>query len=81
MPCPPMNGQSNQGFSIDNKRASQDPSSSKSQRAAKKKNVSRRGLAFTKEEDLVLCSAFLNVSKDPITGNHFAMSLMKYLTL
>ncbi|KAG2569822.1 hypothetical protein PVAP13_7NG442401 [Panicum virgatum] len=68
MPCPPMNGQSNQGFSIDNKRASQDPSSSKSQRAAKKKNVSRRGLAFTKEEDLVLCSAFLNVSKDPITG-------------
>jgi hypothetical protein len=29
--------------------------------------VARRGTAFTKEEDVVLCSAFLNISKDPIT--------------
>ncbi|XP_066319452.1 glutathione S-transferase T3-like isoform X1 [Miscanthus floridulus] len=68
MSCPPMNGQLSQGFSIDNTHGSQDPPSLKSQRAAKKKNVSRRGTAFTKEEDLVVCSAFLNISKDPITG-------------
>ena len=38
-------------------------------RSAKgKKNVARRGAGFTKEEDRVICSAFLNVSKDPITG-------------
>ncbi|PUZ38834.1 hypothetical protein GQ55_9G227900 [Panicum hallii var. hallii] len=35
---------------------------------AKGKNVSRRGGGFTKEEDAIICSAFLNVSKDPITG-------------
>jgi len=63
-----MNGQLSQGFSIDYTHGSQDPPL-KSQRAAKKKNVSRRGTAFTKEEDLVVCSAFLNISKDPITGN------------
>ncbi|KAJ1293047.1 hypothetical protein BS78_01G038100 [Paspalum vaginatum] len=34
----------------------------------KGKNVSRRGGGFTKEEDAILCSAFLNVSKDAITG-------------
>ncbi|KAF0927114.1 hypothetical protein E2562_029871 [Oryza meyeriana var. granulata] len=68
MSCPPMNGQPSQGFSIDNNHGSQDPPSLKSQRAAKKKNVSRRGTAFTKEEDLVVCSAFLNISKDPISG-------------
>jgi len=34
----------------------------------KEKKVSRRGGGFTKEEDGVLCSAFLNVSKDAITG-------------
>jgi hypothetical protein len=34
---------------------------------AKEKKVSRRGSGFTKE-DKVLCSVFLNVSKDPITG-------------
>ncbi|CAD6213672.1 unnamed protein product [Miscanthus lutarioriparius] len=61
-----MNGQLSQGFSIDNTHGSQDPPSLKSQRAAKKKNVSRRGTAFTKEEDLVVCSTFLNISKDPI---------------
>eukprot|EP00267_Zea_mays_P030954 XP_008662819.2 uncharacterized protein LOC103641234 isoform X1 [Zea mays] len=35
---------------------------------SKQKKVSRRGGGFTKEEDRVICSAFLNVSKDPITG-------------
>jgi hypothetical protein len=34
---------------------------------ANEKKVSRSGSGFTKEEDKVLCSAFLNVSKDPIT--------------
>ncbi|CAL5076459.1 unnamed protein product [Urochloa decumbens] len=37
-------------------------------RKLKEKKVSRRGGGFTKEEDGVLCSAFLNVSKDPIAG-------------
>ena len=32
------------------------------------KNVSRRGGGFTKEEDAIICSAFLNVSKDAIVG-------------
>jgi hypothetical protein len=32
------------------------------------KNVARRGFAFTKEEDAVLCSAYLNISKDAIVG-------------
>ncbi|KAG0534040.1 hypothetical protein BDA96_04G244700 [Sorghum bicolor] len=59
-----MTGQPSQGFSTDNNHGSQEPPSLKSQRAAKKKNVSRRGTAFTKEEDLVVCSAFLNISKD-----------------
>ena len=70
MSCPPpMNGQPSQGLSIDNNQCSQDSPLLKSHRAAKKKNVARRGSAFTKEEDLVVCSAFLNISKDPITGN------------
>ncbi|KAL5677405.1 hypothetical protein ACJX0J_013536, partial [Zea mays] len=34
----------------------------------KQKNVAHRGSAFTKEEDAVICSAFLHVSKDPIAG-------------
>jgi site-specific DNA-adenine methylase len=33
-----------------------------------RRRVSHRGTAFTKEEDSVLCSAFLNISKDPIIG-------------
>ncbi|WVZ78110.1 hypothetical protein U9M48_025873 [Paspalum notatum var. saurae] len=37
-------------------------------KAGKGKNVSRRGGGFNKEEDAIICSAFLNVSKDPITG-------------
>ncbi|KAL6907953.1 hypothetical protein ACP4OV_002123 [Aristida adscensionis] len=37
-------------------------------RKGKERKVSRRGSGFTKAEDEVLCSAFLNVSKDPITG-------------
>ena len=32
------------------------------------KKVARRGGSFTKEEDRIICSAFLNVNKDPITG-------------
>lgn len=32
------------------------------------KRVSQRGKSFNKEEDRIICSAFLNVSKDPITG-------------
>lgn len=34
----------------------------------KGKRVSRRGGSFTKEEDAIICSAFMNVSKDPIVG-------------
>jgi hypothetical protein len=33
-----------------------------------RKRVAHRGTAFTKEEDSALCSAFLNISKDPIIG-------------
>ncbi|KAG2620809.1 hypothetical protein PVAP13_3NG201556 [Panicum virgatum] len=32
------------------------------------KNVSRRGGGFTKDEDAIICSAFLNVSKDVVVG-------------
>jgi len=32
------------------------------------KNVSRSGGGFTKEEDAIICSAFLNVSKDAVVG-------------
>jgi hypothetical protein len=32
------------------------------------KRVSQRGKSFSKEEDKIICSAFLNVSKDPIAG-------------
>ena len=32
------------------------------------KRVSQRGKSFSKEEDRIICSAFLNVSKDSITG-------------
>jgi hypothetical protein len=44
------------------------PSSISGKKQAQEKRVSHRGTAFTKEEDSVLCSAFLNISKDPITG-------------
>ncbi|WVZ94731.1 hypothetical protein U9M48_040595 [Paspalum notatum var. saurae] len=42
----------------------------KPKKACKKvtKKVSQRGKAFCKEEDRIICSVFLNVSKDPITG-------------
>jgi hypothetical protein len=33
-----------------------------------RKKVAQRGKGFSKEEDRTICSAFLNVSKDPITG-------------
>ncbi|KAF0900941.1 hypothetical protein E2562_037081 [Oryza meyeriana var. granulata] len=68
-----MNGQPSQGFSIDNNHGSEDSPSLKSQRAEKKKKVSRRGTAFTKEEDMVVCSAFLSISKDPITDDAVEM--------
>jgi hypothetical protein len=32
------------------------------------KRVSQRGKSFSNDEDKIICSAFLNVSKDPITG-------------
>ena len=38
------------------------------------KKVSQRGKAFNKEEDRIICSAFLNVSKDPITGTLFSLN-------
>ncbi len=44
------------------------PASSKGKKIAKTKKIARRGGGFTKDEDNVICSAFLNVSKDPITG-------------
>jgi hypothetical protein len=53
-----MNGQPSQGFSIDNNHGSEDPPSSKPQRVAKKKNVARRGTAFSKKEDLVVFRHF-----------------------
>jgi hypothetical protein len=34
----------------------------------KGRGVSRRGGSFTKEEDTIICSAFVNVSKDLIVG-------------
>ncbi|XP_066400126.1 uncharacterized protein [Miscanthus floridulus] len=68
MSGPPMNGQPSQGFSIDNNHVSQDAPTLKAQRPRKKGKVARRGTAFTNEEDIVVCSAFLNISKDPITG-------------
>lgn len=34
------------------------------------KRLSQRGKAFSKEEDRIICSAFFNVSKDPITGTN-----------
>ena len=69
MSGPPMNGQPSQGFSIDNNHVSQDAPTLKAQRPQKKGKVARRGTAFTNEEDIVVCSAFLNISKDLITGN------------
>jgi hypothetical protein len=40
----------------------------KPRRGGKVKKVSQRGKGFTKEEDSFICSAFLNTTKDPITG-------------
>ena len=39
----------------------------KPKKGGKEKKLSQRGKAFSKEEDRIICSAFLNVSKDPIT--------------
>lgn len=42
--------------------------SSQKGRVPKGKGVSRRKGGFTKGEDAIICSAFLNMSKDPIVG-------------
>ncbi|KAF0915133.1 hypothetical protein E2562_033717 [Oryza meyeriana var. granulata] len=71
MSYPPMNGQPSQGFSIDNNHGSKDPPSLKSQRARKKKKVSRSGTAFTKEEDMVIDDAVEMYEKtEPFTFMH-----------
>ncbi|KAF0898910.1 hypothetical protein E2562_012617 [Oryza meyeriana var. granulata] len=71
MSCPPMNGQPSQGFSIDNNHGSEDSPSLKSQRAEKKNKVSRRGIAFTKEEDMVIDDAVEMYEKtEPFTFMH-----------
>jgi len=44
------------------------PVKTKSKKQAKGKKVARRGSGFSKDEDKVICSAFLNISKDPIIG-------------
>ncbi|WVZ94525.1 hypothetical protein U9M48_040406, partial [Paspalum notatum var. saurae] len=44
------------------------PVKPKSKKQEKGKKVARRGSGFSKEEDKVICSAFLNISKDPIIG-------------
>ena len=44
-----------------------DPAPSSSRKKGKaKKGVSCRGSSFTHDEDLLLCVAYLNVSRDPI---------------
>jgi hypothetical protein len=62
-------------FSLQNDMVSQQsfPSQEKAKgkeqkKQGKQKNVAHRGTAFTKEEDAVICSAFLHVSRDPIAG-------------
>jgi hypothetical protein len=37
-------------------------------RKGKEKKVSRRKFNFSKEEDVIICCAFLSVNKDPIIG-------------
>ena len=44
------------------------PPSNTGKKQGKQKKVAHRGTAFTKEEDSVICSAFLQISKDPIAG-------------
>ena len=44
------------------------PSSMSGKKQTLEKGVARRGSAFLKEEDTVLCSAFLHISKDATTG-------------
>jgi hypothetical protein len=35
--------------------------------------VSQRGKSFSEDEDKIICSAFLNVSKDPITSTSLSL--------
>jgi len=44
------------------------PVTKKGKKVAASKNIARRGGGFTKAEDKVICSAFLNVSKDAVIG-------------
>jgi hypothetical protein len=62
-------------FSLQNDMVSQQsfPSQEKvkgkeQKKQGKQKNVAHRGTTFTKEEDAMICSAFLHVSWDPIAG-------------
>jgi hypothetical protein len=68
----------NNNVELENTHSIEDAPLMKSQRGANKK-VSRRGSAFTKEGDNVICSAFLNVSKDSITGIHSTISFDYFL--
>jgi hypothetical protein len=47
----------------------------KSKKQAKGKKVARRGSGFSKEEDKTIISAFLNISKDPVTGTLYEFLL------
>jgi hypothetical protein len=38
-------------------------------RKGEAKRMTQRGKTFSKEEDMIIYFAFLNVSKDPVTGN------------
>ncbi|WVZ85624.1 hypothetical protein U9M48_032526 [Paspalum notatum var. saurae] len=48
-----------------------DPNPSSSTKKGKgKKGVACRGASFTHDEELLLCAAYLNVSRDPIVGTN-----------
>src|SRR5438128_6742486 len=49
------------------------PQHTAANKQAKQKKLAHIGGGFTKEEDKVICSAYLNVSKDPITGSSLRM--------
>jgi len=44
------------------------PSSMAGKKQAREKGVARKGNAFVKEENSVICFAYLNITKDAITG-------------
>lgn len=55
------------------------PTSISRKKAAMARRVAHRGSAFTKDEDNVLCSAFLNIGKDPVTGGQKGGALSRRL--